>query len=83
MPTRIIDCVKSLDPDMADKEFPNTWTDFCLVGGGSKESSLADRLQEYLQPNFEYNLRVVAAPERKFSTWIGGSVYASLECKRD
>ena len=83
MPTRIIDLVKSLDPEMADKEFPNTWKEICVVGRGSIHCGISDRLQESLQPNFEYNLRVIAAPERRISTWIGGSIYASLTSKND
>ena len=41
---------------------------------------LADRLTHDLQPHAPEGrtLKVIAAPERKYAVWIGGSILASL-----
>ena len=57
-----------------------------LSGGSSMFPGLADRLQKELTlqegigpmvPN-NTKVKVIAPPERKYSTWIGGSILASL-----
>ena len=51
-----------------------------LSGGSSLFSGIADRLQKEmtaLAPS-TVKIKVIAPPERKYSTWIGGSILASL-----
>ena len=51
-----------------------------LSGGGTMFDGLSDRLTAEvirLAPS-SYKVTVVAPPERKYSTWIGGSILASL-----
>ncbi|MFI2238652.1 rod shape-determining protein [Streptomyces chrestomyceticus] len=48
-----------------------------LVGGSTLLTSLPDRLVRELSGQGK-EVRVVAPPERKYSTWIGGAVHASL-----
>lgn len=49
-------------------------------GGSSMYPGLSDRMQKEitaLAPS-SMNVKVIAPPERKYSTWIGGSIIASL-----
>jgi len=50
-----------------------------LSGGSSMFPGLSNRMQkelEILSPYLEW--KVIAAPERKFSAWIGGAIMASM-----
>jgi actin len=51
-----------------------------LVGGTTTIPGFVDRLQKELTNllPIQNKVRVVAAPERKYSSWIGGSILASL-----
>lgn len=51
-----------------------------VVGGTTMIPGFADRLQKELTNLLprENTIRVVAAPERKYSTWIGASIMASV-----
>eukprot|EP01089_Gocevia_fonbrunei_P014103 TRINITY_DN3793_c0_g2_i1.p1 TRINITY_DN3793_c0_g2~~TRINITY_DN3793_c0_g2_i1.p1 ORF type:complete len:696 (+),score=119.03 TRINITY_DN3793_c0_g2_i1:3-2090(+) len=51
-----------------------------LSGGSTMFPGIADRMQKELgnlAPS-TIKLKVIAPPERKYSTWIGGSIFASL-----
>lgn len=51
-----------------------------LTGGTTMFPGMADRLQKELLalvPS-DTNIKVIAPPERKYSTWIGGSILSSL-----
>jgi len=51
-----------------------------LSGGTTMFPGIADRLQREiasLAPS-TMKIKIVAPPERKYSTWIGGSILASL-----
>ncbi len=51
-----------------------------LSGGTTMFPGIVDRLQREitsLAPS-EMKIKIIAPPERKFSTWIGGSILASL-----
>jgi len=51
-----------------------------LAGGNTMFSGMADRVQKELvalAPS-TMKIKVIAPPERKYSTWIGGSIMASL-----
>jgi len=53
-----------------------------LSGGSSMFPGIADRLQKELKLILPVNspLKIVCPPERKYSSWIGGSIIASLAC---
>lgn len=56
------------------------YDDIVLSGGNSMFPGFADRVRkemEALAPS-SMKVRVIAPPERKHSTWIGGSILASL-----
>lgn len=51
-----------------------------LAGGNSMYPSISDRMRKEitaLAPS-SAKVRIIAPPERKSSTWIGGSILASL-----
>ena len=54
-----------------------------LSGGNTMHKGIQDRLTEELVaseaiPTSRYKLKVISPPERRSSTWIGGSILASL-----
>ena len=55
-----------------------------LAGGSTLFKGLPDRLLAELkrQAPRELRVRIFAPPERKYSTWIGGSILASLSTFR-
>ena len=56
------------------------YANIVLSGGNTMFEGLRERMSKEitsLAPN-NYKIRVVAPPERKYSTWIGGSILASL-----
>jgi len=59
------------------KEF---YANIVLSGGSTMFSGIADRLQKEIStlapPSMK--VKIIAPPERKYSTWIGGSILASL-----
>ncbi|UJR22565.1 hypothetical protein I4U23_025612 [Adineta vaga] len=56
------------------------YNNILLSGGNTMFPGIADRMKKELEVKFPPNqkIRVVAAPERKYSVWIGGSILASL-----
>ena len=56
------------------------YTNIVLSGGTTMYSGIADRMQKEitsLAPS-AMKIKIIAAPERKYSVWIGGSILASL-----
>jgi actin-related protein len=63
------------DMDIHKELFANT----VLSGGSTMYPGIADRMQKeitYLAPS-TMKIKIIAPPERKYSTWIGGSILAS------
>ncbi|KAE8157720.1 actin family [Aspergillus tamarii] len=56
-----------------------------LSGGTSMLPGIADRLHQHLTSLSPANIKVkvVAPPERRYSTWIGGSILSSLSTFQD
>eukprot|EP00727_Mastigamoeba_balamuthi_P004144 m51a1_g13727 putative actin (377) ;mRNA; r:121854-123089 len=56
------------------------YSNIVLSGGTSTFPGIADRMQRELRKlaPVKMNVRIIAPPERKYSTWIGGSILASL-----
>lgn len=68
--------IMKCDIDIRKDLYANT----VLSGGSTMYPGLADRMQKELTglaPS-SMKIKVVAAPERKYSVWIGGSILASL-----
>lgn len=69
-------CIMKCDVDIRKDLYGN----IVLAGGGSMISGLAERLQKdisSLSPS-TMKVRIIAPPERQYSSWIGASVLASL-----
>lgn len=69
--------VMKCDIDLRRELFDN----IILSGGTTMFPGIADRLQKELKamlPN-SVGVRIIAPPERKYSTWIGGSILGSLD----
>ena len=56
------------------------WSNIVLSGGSTLFAGLADRLQKELTAiaPASMHVKVISPPERKWSAWIGGSIWASL-----
>ena len=73
---RTYDSIMKTDIDIR----PELYKNIILSGGTSMYSGLPDRMMKEisaLAPS-TVKCKVVAAPERKYSVWIGGSILASL-----
>ena len=76
------DSIMRCDVDIRKDLFAN----IVLSGGSSMFPGFADRLQKELTPQEgigsmvpnNTKVKVIAPPERKYSTWIGGSILAAL-----
>jgi actin beta/gamma 1 len=68
--------IMSCDVDIRKDLYSN----IVIAGGSSAFSGIAERLQKEMQalaPS-TMHVKVVAPPERKYSSWIGGSILSSL-----
>ena len=56
------------------------YANIVLSGGSTMLPGFADRMEKELTSLALYNpkINMIAPPERKYSTWIGGSILASL-----
>ena len=72
----LYDSIMKCDADIRKDLYAN----IVLSGGSTMYPGLADRMQKEMTalapPTM--NIKIIAPPERKYSTWIGGSVLASL-----
>merc|ERR1719191_2068105 len=68
--------IMSCDVDIRKDLYGNV----VIAGGSSSFSGIAERMERELTSLAPSTMRikVVAPPERKYSTWIGGSILASL-----
>ena len=76
LPRSIVNCIKRCDIDIRKDLNCN----IVLAGGGSMLPGLRERLQldvESLTPG-NGKISVLANPERKYASWLGGSVLSSL-----
>lgn len=70
-------CIKKCDVDIRKSLYEN----IVLSGGNSLLKNFDIRYNNELVNivnNSKLNIKVIATPERKYSTWIGGSILASL-----
>ena len=79
LPQLILENINKCDVDVRKDLFGS----ILLAGGGSLFGSLRERLEVELHDAAPTNVRVKVtasanAVERKFATWIGGSILASL-----
>jgi actin-related protein len=58
------------------------YNNIILSGGNTMFNGLADRLRTELKC-FAPAVKVIAPPERKYSSWIGGSILCSLDDMKD
>jgi centractin len=65
----ISDSIQRSDVDLR----ANLYSNVVLSGGTTLTRGFGDRLLQELR-----KIRIFAPPERKYSTWIGGSILASL-----
>lgn len=70
----------SLDSEVHDLWIEELNKVLVLTGGSSMHPDLPERLEQSIQQSssFKPRIRVVATMERKYSSWIGGSILASL-----
>ena len=56
------------------------YANIILSGGNTMFTGIGDRLSKEVKKLAPSNIKVkvIASPERKFSSWIGGSILASL-----
>jgi actin-related protein len=68
-------CIQACDPDLWKELYRN----IVLSGGSTMFPGLADRLLKDLLVVAPWSaVKVISPPERKYSVWIGGSIFASL-----
>lgn len=72
----VLRCLDKCDMDTRRDFYCN----LVLYGGSSMFPGMAERLTKEIGDKVpkKMNVKVVAAPERKLSVWIGGSILASL-----
>ena len=68
------DSIMKCDPDLRKDLYAN----IILSGGNTMFPGIAERIQREITALAPPNMRVRAHPKRKYSTWLGGSVLASL-----
>ncbi|KAJ3359506.1 actin-2 [Allomyces macrogynus ATCC 38327] len=76
----IVDCIQKADLDLRR----NLYSNLVLSGGTTLFKGLGDRLLTEVKKlssskdQRDVKIKIFAPPERKYSTWIGGSILASL-----
>jgi actin-related protein len=81
IPELIRDAIMKCHPDLQDLMFRN----IILAGGTTMFPGIEERLRNELMalvPSVPI-IKVVATPERKYATWIGGSILGSLSTFKD
>eukprot|EP01012_Entosiphon_sulcatum_P000550 TRINITY_DN10092_c0_g1_i1.p1 TRINITY_DN10092_c0_g1~~TRINITY_DN10092_c0_g1_i1.p1 ORF type:complete len:398 (-),score=55.65 TRINITY_DN10092_c0_g1_i1:61-1254(-) len=70
------ECIQKCDPEIRRELYNNV----VVAGGNSLFPKFEDRLQRELQALASKGMQTkcIAFPERKFATWLGGSLLASL-----
>uniref|UniRef100_A0AAV2MP16 Actin n=1 Tax=Knipowitschia caucasica TaxID=637954 RepID=A0AAV2MP16_KNICA len=70
---QIFDCISSVDADIRSEMY-----NIVLAGGNTLFPGISERLKKELTNLFDSKFQVLAPPDRKYSTWIGGSIQSSL-----
>jgi len=70
----VADAIQNIDLDLR-KDIQNN---IVLTGGNTYTNGFADRMHKELSRLLPGSVRIIAAPERKFSAWIGGSILGSI-----
>lgn len=72
----VFDCIKNMDEDLKKVLFENVH----LAGGNTLFEGFEERLRSELSQNEKfYKVQVIAAVERIYSTWIGGSILTCID----
>jgi actin len=81
IPELIRDSIMKCHPDLQDLMFRN----IILAGGNTMFPGIEERLRNELMALVTAVpiIKVVATPERKYATWIGGSILGSLSTFKD
>ena len=76
LPQIVINAVEACDPQLKKELLGNV----ILCGGGSMVPGLSERLQNELTKHYKSDptVKIIAPPERVYSTWIGGSTQSIL-----
>ena len=76
----MVDAINRADMDLRKSLFGN----IVLSGGSTLTKGFGDRLLHEVQRLAvkDMRIKIFAPPERKYSTWIGGSILASLSTFR-
>jgi centractin len=76
----IVDAINRTDLDLRK----NLYSNIVLSGGTTLTKGFGDRLLSELQKLAvkDMRIKIFAPPERKYSTWIGGSILAGLSTFR-
>ncbi|CCJ31299.1 unnamed protein product [Pneumocystis jirovecii] len=74
----VVDAISRVDLDLRKSLFGN----IVLSGGSTLTKGFGDRLLSEIRRLAvkDVKIKIFAPPERKYSTWIGGSILASLSC---
>ena len=48
-----------------------------ISGGSTMFPGMAERIENDLKASLQANPRIIAAPERKYGAWVGGSIFAA------
>jgi centractin len=72
----VIDSINRVDLDLRKALYGN----IVLSGGSTLTKGFGDRLLQEIKKSAyrDVKIKIYAPPERKYSTWIGGSILASL-----
>lgn len=76
----VVDSIGRTDMDLRKSLFSN----IVLSGGSTLTKNFGDRLLREIQRLAmpDMRIKILAPPERKYSTWIGGSILAGLSTFR-
>ena len=72
----ILDSIARADVDIKRELFGN----IILTGGTTMIKNFSERLQKILPDVAPQNIKVkvISAPERRFQSWVGGSILSSI-----
>jgi actin, other eukaryote len=71
----VSNCIKSKDGDLKDEFYKN----IVLSGGGSLLEGLPERISKELMKFHSNKINVIAPPNRKYSTWMGASLFGMMK----
>ncbi|ORZ41352.1 putative centractin [Catenaria anguillulae PL171] len=80
----VVDCISKTDLDLRK----NLYSNLILSGGSTLFRGFGERLLKEVKhlttakDQRDFKIKIFAPPERKYSTWIGGSILANLQTFR-